>query len=132
MSVVDVGTKAAFGFGNDPVVIRHYTAGIKGGKVLNVDNYKQEFIRAGHVIIKNTTTGEYLPMPVNEAGDAYESLPENCVYVGVAVSTVPTAEPFVAIMYAGEVNDEASPYAVDSIKDAIVKAVPTLRFDHDE
>ena len=39
MSVVDVGTIESFGFGNDPIVIRKYIAGIKGGKVLDVSNF---------------------------------------------------------------------------------------------
>ena len=34
MGAVDVGTIESFGFGNDPIVIRKYVAGIKGGKVL--------------------------------------------------------------------------------------------------
>lgn len=44
MSVVDVGTLESFGFGTDPIVIRNYVAGIKGGKVLDVDGFTEEYI----------------------------------------------------------------------------------------
>ena len=50
---VDLGTYEAFGFGNDPIVIRRYLAGIQGGKVLDVTNYTEEFIRAGHIVIRH-------------------------------------------------------------------------------
>lgn len=118
-----------FGFGFDPVVIRHYVAGFKGGKVLDVTGYNESCIRAGHVIICDTTTETYKPMPV--ANGAYASLPENCKYVGVAVSTIATDEAFVAIMHTGEVNDVASPYSIDAIKNAFLAQVPTIVFNHD-
>jgi hypothetical protein len=118
-----------FGFGLDPIVIRHYVAGFKGGKVLNVTDYTETHIKAGHVIICDTQTETYKPMPVS--GGKYASLPENHKYVGVAVSSVAKDEPFVAIMHTGEVNDEASPYAIDTIKSAFLAQVPTIVFNHD-
>lgn len=129
MSVVDLGTIESFGFDKDPIVIRNYVAGIKGGKVLNVDGFTPEFIKAGHVIIKETATGTYKPMPVSNG--VYGSLPSGHEYVGVAYVTRATAEPLVPIMYAGTVNDVASPYAIDDIKAALLAAVPTLVFNHD-
>lgn len=129
--MADIGTKSAFGFGCDPIVIRHYEYGVQGGKVLNTDGYSEEFIRAGHVVIKNNTTGAYKPMPLNEEKTGYASLPAGHTYVGVVVATIPTAEPFAGILTSGEVNDVASPYPVDAIKSAFLAAVPTIRFDHD-
>lgn len=131
MSVVDVGTIESFGFGNDPIVIRKYIAGIQGGKVLDVSGFKGEYIRAGHVIIHNTENDTYKPMPVNTAGDAYESLPDSHEYVGVCVATKSVKEPFVSIMHTGVVNDVASPYPLDTIKVDLKTAIPTLVFEHD-
>lgn len=131
MSVVDVGTIESFGFGNDPIVIRKYIAGIKGGKVLDVSNFKDEYVRAGHVIIHDTKNDTYKPMPLNSAGNAYSTLPSNHEYVGVCVSTKSVKEPFVSIMHTGVVNDMASPYLLDTIKTALKAAVPTLVFEHD-
>lgn len=129
MSVIDVGTKESFGFGTDPIVIRNYVAGIKGGKVLDVDGFSEEYIKAGHVIIMETATETYKPMPVS--GGAYASLPSGHEYVGVAYATKSAKEPLVSIMYSGTVNDKACPYPVDSIKAALKTALPTLVFNHD-
>lgn len=129
MSISEVGYRETFGFGNDSIVIRHYIAGDKCGKVLNVEGFTEEFIRAGHVIIYNPETEDYKPMPVSDG--VYSSLPEGYNYVGVAVSTKSIKEPFIAYMHTGEVNDVASPYPIDDIKDALKEAVPTLVFKHD-
>ena len=131
MSVVDVGTIESFGFGNDPIVIRKYIAGIQGGKVLDVSGFNGEYIRAGHVIIHNTENDTYKPMPVNPAGDAYERLPDNHEYVGVCVATKSVKEPFVSIMHTGVVNDVASPYPLGTIKVDLKTVIPTLVFEHD-
>ncbi len=129
MGAIDVGSMESFGFGNDPIVIRNYVAGVRGGKVLDVTGFTEEYIRTGHVIIHDTEKGVYKPMPVSSG--AYQSLPSNCEYVGVATSTKSVKEPFVGIMYSGEVNDVASPFPIDSIKAALKVAVPTLVFKHD-
>lgn len=131
MGVVDVGTIESFGFGNDPIVIRKCVACIQGGKVLDVSGFKGEYIRAGHVIIRDTAKDVYKPMPLNEGGDAYDTLPGSHEYVGVCVSTKSVKEPFVSIMHSGVVNDVAGPYPLDTIKTALKAAVPTLVFEHD-
>lgn len=118
-----------FGFGQDSVVIRHYVAGFKAGKVLDVKGYAEKYIKAGHVVILDPVTETYKPMPVE--GNEYAALPEGHKYVGVVVSTVLTSEAQVAIMHTGEVNDVASPYPIDSIKEELLAQVPTLVFNHD-
>lgn len=129
MSVKDVGTIESFGFDKDPIVIRKYVAGVKGGKVLNVDDFEEEYIKAGHVVVYDATNDEYKPMPVSDG--KYGALPSGCVYAGVVVATKAVAEPFVSIMHTGVVNDVASPYALDTIMEALKAAVPTLVFEHD-
>jgi hypothetical protein len=129
MSVVDIGAVESFGFDKDPIVIRKYIAGYQQGKVLDVTDFTEEYIRKGHVIIYNPTTEVYKPMPV--ASGKYSTLPSGYEYVGVACATKSKKEPFVAIMYSGEVNDVASPFDVEPIKAALKTAVPTLVFKHD-
>ena len=114
--------------GDDAIVIRHFGAGIQGGRTLDVNGFDKA-IRAGHVIIRETATNTYKPMPVSEGN--YASLPSGHEYVGVLVASVPLDEPFAAIMYDGEVNDVASPYSVESIKAALKTALPKLVFLHD-
>lgn len=119
--------KTNFGFGTDPIVIRHYVAGFKGGKVLDVSDFAPEYIRAGHVVIRKDEV--YKPMPVN--GEAYATLPQGWEYCGIVVASVLRTEPFVAIMHTGEVNDKVMPYLTDAVKTALKAAVPTLVFNHD-
>lgn len=52
----------------DSIVIRNVTHDIPGGRTLDVTGFTPEVINAGHVIIKETSTGEYKPMPVIGTG----------------------------------------------------------------
>lgn len=132
---LDTSAVESFGFGNDPIVIRKYIAGIQGGRVLDVTDYNEEYIRAGHIIIvkpaaDDTQSDTYKPLPV--ADGAFAAIPEGHEYVGVCTASKLTKEPFVGIMYNGEVNDLALPYTLtDEVKAAIKAAVPTLTFKHD-
>ena len=117
--------------GMDSIVIRQFIAGIKNGKVLDVTGFAPDAIKAGHVVIYDTVNDVYKPMPLNDGGTAYGSLPANHEYAGVLVGTILKKHPVAGIMYAGEVNDVASPYSVDSIKSAMKTALPQLVFKHD-
>lgn len=130
MSIVDTNTVESFGFFNDPIVIRKYIAGQKGGVVLDIDGFDEEYIRAGHIIVYDTENGCYKPLGVEDG--KYVALPENCVYDSVVVATKHRTEPFVATMYNGEVNDVASPFPItEQLKQALKTAIPTLTFKHD-
>lgn len=119
---------------NDSIVIRKYGAGIKGGRTLDMTDFPTDLkcIKAGHVVIRSASDETlYKPMPVSTDGTAYGALPDGYEYVGVVVATKPVDYPLVGIMYAGEVNDTASPYPVTSIKAALKTALPGLVFMHD-
>jgi hypothetical protein len=53
--------------GKDSIVIVDNGYSIRGGRSLNVVGFAPAVIRAGHVIIQETSTGEYKPMPATEA-----------------------------------------------------------------
>lgn len=131
----DLGVTESFGFGNDPIVIRKFIAGQAGGVVLDVSDYTEEYIRAGHIVIRKPAANDserdvYKPLGV--ADGAYAALPAGYEYDSVVVASKLTTEPFVATMYNGEVNDLASPYPItEEIKAALKTAVPTLSFKHD-
>lgn len=130
--VHDVGVQESFGFDKDPIVIRVYGKSIIGGRMLEVDGYTPEFIRKGQLIIRDETNGVSKPMPLNQAGTAYGSLPNGFVYEGVAKATVRTSEPLVGVMYEGEVNDVASPIPLTAaMLTALKSALPELKFAHD-
>lgn len=106
--------------GKDAVVIVNVLTTKPGGASLDVTGFAPTSIGAGHVVIKETATGLYKPMPVS--GAAYDSLPSNHTYEGVVMATVLTAKPIVGILYAGTVNGAASPYPPTSgVKSALTQ-----------
>lgn len=120
----------AYTDGMDAVVIRRKGACLIGGKTLDMTDFPDDFIKAGHIVIHETATDTYKPLGVSSG--AYSSLPTGCTYEGVVLSSKPKEEPFVSVMYTGEVNDNASPYPLtDAIKTALKTAVPDLYFKHD-
>lgn len=54
--------------GKDSIVIVDNFQSIRGGRTLNVTGFTPTVIRAGHVIINETATGDYKPMPVIGTG----------------------------------------------------------------
>ncbi len=134
-------------FGLDSAVIRKYISGIPGGRTLDVTDYAEDVIKAGHVIIK-LANGNYAPMPIIPAQDAkpaegespavearvakYAALPSGATYVGVLYRSISKKLPEAAIMYDGVVNPTLTPYAMDDIKDAFKAACPQIIFEEDE
>ena len=49
---------------NDSIVIRIVSHTIPGGRALNVVGYPEAVLKAGHVIIKQDSNGDFKPMPV--------------------------------------------------------------------
>jgi hypothetical protein len=119
---------AGFDAGVDSVTIVNYAEGIPGGRSLDVTGFKPTVIKAGHVVIKDKDTGDFKPMPVNAAGDAYNALPAGHSVEGVVVASVTTDKAMVGIMVRGSVNQVTSPYPVT---DAIKAALPLIRFTQD-
>jgi len=108
---------------NDSVVIIEEFASIRGGKSLDVTGYPLDVLQAGHIIIKETSSGNYKPMPLASGNEAYASLPSGHVYAGVLKATILTKRPFAAIMTWGVVNEVASPFPVAAIKTAFLTAM---------
>lgn len=120
--------------GMDSVVIRQYLGGITGGCTLDMTDFKDEVIKAGHLVIRTIDEdgGGYIykPMPV-DAG-AYKALPGKHDYVGVVVCSKPANEPLVGVMDNGRVNDKAMPYPLtEEMRASLKTAIPTLIFEHD-
>lgn len=79
-------------------------------------------IKAGHVIIKETATGEYKPMPI-VGGAQYGALPGGHTYAGILISTILVAKPFAGIMTNGRVNSAAAYYPYTVILSALKTAL---------
>jgi hypothetical protein len=106
----------------DSIVIIENIVSIRGGKSLDTTGYTLDVLKAGHIIIKETATGNYKPMPLAAGNAAYDALPSGHTYVGVLVATILTKRPFAGVMIEGYVNEPASPYPVATIKAAFQTA----------
>lgn len=115
--------------GNDSIVIVDNFQSIRGGRSLDVTGFTPTVIQAGHVIIMETATKEYKPMPIS--GAAYGALPVGHTYAGILVNTILTVKPFAGIMVRGTVNPAAAPYTMTSILVAVKAALPLIDFRED-
>jgi hypothetical protein len=79
---------------NDSIVIVDNMQSIRGGRTLDVTGFTPAVIKAGHVIIQQTSNGEYKPMPVTISGaitslgpiTAGSGYTNNGTYTGVALT----------------------------------------------
>ena len=107
------GTPKEISTDNDSIVIKKVLIDIPGGKTLDVSGYTPtDIIKAGHVIIEETATKELKPL--NISAGAYVTLPAGHTYKGVLIATILKSKPIASIMLSGDVNEVASPYAVQA------------------
>ena len=105
MAIADLTNgKVQFGRNLDTLVIVDNFQSKRGGVTLDVTGFSKPYIRGGHVVIKETATGELKPMPLNSGGTAYDTLPVGHTYYGHVVNSVLTSKPFVGITRRGAVN----------------------------
>ena len=110
----------------DSIVIAKVFETLVGGRSLDVTGFAPAVIKAGHVVIKETATGVYKPMPVDDA--AYAALPSGHTIEGVVIASTMTNRAMVGILVRGTVNEVASPYPVTA---AMKTALPLIRFTQD-
>jgi hypothetical protein len=107
----------------DSIVIIENIVSLRGGKSLDVTGYPFDVLNAGHILIKETATGNYKPMPLATGNAAYDALPTGHAYAGVLVATILKKRPFAGVMTWGIVNEPASPFPVATIKSAFLAAL---------
>lgn len=133
MAVADLtNDKQSIITGKDNVVIRDLFEEVRGGRTLDVTGFSKDVINAGHVLIKETATGEYKPMPIISDGTAYDALPEGHIYAGILIASIPTKQPFAGIMIRGSVNPAAAPFSMSTILSAVKTALPLITFLEDK
>lgn len=116
-------------YGNSGIIVRDNQRSIPGGKTLDVTGFTPTAIPEGHVIIRETATGEFKPMPVS--GAAYAALPTGHTYAGINVAELLTADPRAGISYECTVNRKASVYDPSGLEAAIKTALPNIHFLED-
>ena len=117
--------------GNDNVVIVDNFQSIRGGRTLDVTGFTPAVINAGHLIIKETATGELKPMPLIVGATAYAALPAGHTYEGVLIASIVAKKPFAGILVRGTVNYKAAPFSMTSILAAVKTALPLIDFRAD-
>jgi len=117
--------------GNDNIVIVDILESIRGGLTLDVSGFAPDVIKAGHVIIQETETKEYKPMPVNSGNTAYDELPKGHVYAGILIQSILTKRPMAGILVRGTVNTAVTPYPMTEILEDVEKALHRINFRED-
>jgi hypothetical protein len=116
---------------NDSIVIVQRVMQKIGGTTLDVTGFGPTVIKAGHVIIKETATGNYKPMPLATNDTVYGALPAGHTYAGILTATILTKAPFASILESGKVNIVAMPFPIASILAAVKTALPLIIFTQD-
>jgi|GEM_PF-284518 len=90
----------------DSIVVRENYTATDGGVTLDMTGYARDYIRAGHVIIRTGSAGNYVykPMPLNAGGTAYAPLRASHEYYGHAVQSVKKSQPYVGVSYHAKIN----------------------------
>jgi hypothetical protein len=114
--------------GVDEIVIVNLIEDIPGGKTLDVTGVTEKVLKAGHIIIVETATGDHKPLAIS--GSAYASLPGGHTYAGVLVASILTSKPMASIMVRGTVNEEAATVqaGLPSVPAGAKTALPLIRF----
>lgn len=139
-TVVSLNTNSvSFADGYDSKVVRENYTAMDGGVTLDTAGFPNPNIRSGHIVIRETGTDVYKPMPVT--GNAYAALPADHEYFGFAVQSVLTAKPFVGVTYHGKINhlvgtdaaaQAAGVYDLTSLLTALKAALPHIIFKGDK
>lgn len=108
----------------DGIVIVNALGDIPGGRTLDVSGFTG-VLKAGHVIIKTTSTGVYKPLAVTGTPAAYDTKDAGDEWVGVLKASIPVSDPRAAIVTIGQINAAACPY---TITDTIKAGLPRIEF----
>ena len=90
----------------DVVIIKKVLIDIPGGKTLDVTGVTEDVLKAGRVIIEQTSTGDLKPLKIT-APTTYEALPAGHTYKGILIATILAKRPFASVMLSGDVGEQA-------------------------
>lgn len=114
--------------GKDQVVFKKRIAFLDGGRSLDVTGVTEKALYAGHIIVKDTTTGEFKPVTVS--GENFEAAAEGTVIVGILADSIFTDKAFASILVAAVINEKAMPYKLpEAVKTALKTACPSIILD---
>lgn len=127
---VDLIRRQNFDESKSAVVILTILDTLQGGVTLDTEDFTEDFINAGHVIIRETATGVAKPLGVTYG--AFDALPEGHSFLGICLTDTPVTEPFVGVLVQGAVNYKAMPYDATTILSAMSTALNNINFRSDK
>ena len=116
---------------NDGIVIQNLIEDIPGGRSLDVTGVTEEVLKAGRVIIEETSSGDLKPLAIS--GGNYATLPGGHTYKGILAASVLTNRAMASIMQRGTVNENAAENAagLPAYPAGAKTALPLIRFVKD-
>lgn len=127
--IADLNNKGqAIDTSKDCVVIVDNFQSVRGGRTLDTEGFPNDVIQAGHVIIKETETGNYKPLGLNSQGNAYAALPSGHTYEHILINSILKDKPFAGLLVRGTVNHKAAPF---EIPQEAKEAMPLIDFRAD-
>jgi hypothetical protein len=131
MDPINIGSSSSVDTSQDHVVIPHVLEDIPGGRSLDVTGVTEEVLKAGRVIVEETSSGDLKPLKIVD--DAYEALPGGHTYKGVLIASVLKTKPFASIMVRGRMNNEAAinAHGLPTVPAGAITELPLIRFNKD-
>jgi hypothetical protein len=114
----------------DCIIVKKVVYDIPGGKTLDVTGITETVLKAGRVVIVQTSTGAHKPLGITDG--AYDALPAGHTYKGILIASILTSKPFAPIMLGGDVNEGAVVnYDLPEIPGAAKTALSRIIFTKD-
>lgn len=127
---VDLIRRQNFDDSKSAVVILSVLDTLQGGVTLDTEDFTEDFINAGHVIIRETATG--IAKPLGVTAGAFDALPADHSYLGICLTDTPATEPFVGVLVQGAVDYKAMPYTATAILSDMSTALNNIEFRSDK
>lgn len=114
----------------DEIIIKKLLIDIPGGKTLDTTGITDDVLKAGRVIIEQTSNKALKPLAIS-AG-AYAALPGGHTYKGILIATILLKRPFASVLLAGDVNKQAIiEYGLPAVPAGAITALPNILFTED-
>lgn len=91
---------------NDSIVIENLIEDIPGGRALDVTGVTDEVLKAGRVVIEETSSGNLKPAPISNG--TYDATPTGHTVKGILVASILKTKAFASVLVRGTVNEEAA------------------------
>lgn len=114
----------------DEIIIKKLLIDIPGGKTLDTTGITDDVLKAGRVIIEQTSNKALKPLGITSG--AYVDLPAGHTYKGILIATILLKRPFASVLLSGDVNKQAIiEYGLPAVPAAAMTALPNILFTED-